>query len=239
MDRIFGFATGNLWTSKDMNRLLESIMEIGVSGVELTFGTKGELYSFRLSNKNRSWLRKLEYVSVHAPFRLVAESDGEEEVARQLDIIQGLYDDVDARNVVIHPDNLPEPEILESYDFFVSTENLEKRRHVAIDDLKRIFRSYPKLGFCLDTSHAYTCSKEEATLLIRAFKNRISQVHFSGTYRNRRHQSLAHVTKDFLSSIQPVKKLDVPIVIEGGSRFTKGMQTVRKEVEQFKSFFKT
>lgn len=237
--RIFSFALGNIWrwaTSKNIDVLMDYAKKLDISGVEITFASKEELYFFKLSEDNESWLKRLDYVTIHAPFKLVRESENDKELIKQLDIISRLYTDINAKNVIIHPDDLPAPEILKKYNFNISTENLPPNNYITISDLKNVFNQYPEIGLCLDVSHAYLMSKNETGKLIEAFKNKISQIHFSGTYKKQDHQSLRNVTKAFLSSIQPVKELNVPIVIEEDIE-TKNLRYLKEEIKYVKNIF--
>lgn len=241
MKKPLSFALGNIWRwtkSKNRDVLIPYVRELDVSGIEITFALKEELYSFRLSEDNRSWLRSLDYVTIHAPFDLIGGSAGKDEVIRQLDIISALSDDVNAGNIIIHPDNLPPPEILKEYGFNVSTENLPPKSRISMPDLKRVLDRYPEIGLCLDVSHAYLWSKHETRRLVKAFKDRITQVHLSGTYKRKDHQSLRSVTRAFLYSIQPVKELNVPIVIEEDIE-TKSLRFVKKEIDYALSILQT
>jgi len=239
MKRIFSFSLGNIWSwtpSKNRNDLIKYARKLDVSGVEVTFAYKEEAYAFKLSENNRSWLRQLDYVTIHAPFRLVRRAKDEEEVIKQLDMISRIYDDINAKDVIIHPIDLPAPEILKRYDFNISTENLPPKCHIAIPDLRKILHKYSKMGLCLDAAHAYLWSKYETGKLIEDFADKISQIHFSGTYRNKDHQSLRNFTKNFLESIQPIKELDVPIVIEEDIK-VRSLDNLVEEVEYVKSLF--
>ncbi len=237
MTRIISFALGNVWrwtSSKNRGTLLNYVKKLDINGVEMTFSSKKDLYSFSLSKSNRSWLEKLDYVTIHAPFRLVKESNNEEEIIKQLNMISTLYDEINAKNVIIHPDNLPPPQILEPYNFTISVENLPPKEDVSISDLRKILNKYPNMRLCLDVSHAYLWSKYETGRLIKAFKGKISQIHFSGTYRKKQHQSLRIVSKMFLSSIQPLKDITVPIVIEEEVEIN-SLQLIREEINYTKN----
>lgn len=239
MPKTFSFATGNIWRwnkSENRNILINYARKLdNISGVEITFASKEDLYLFRLSESNRRWLRTLDYVTIHAPFRLVRDSEDEEEVIRQLDMISKLYKDVNAKDVIIHPRDIPAKKVLGRYDFNISTENMP-RRSAPISYLKDVLDRHPKMRFCLDVSHAYIWSKHETGKLVRAFRNRISQVHLSGTYKRKSHQSLRCVTDEFMRSIEPVKDLDVPIIIEEDIK-TKSLGYVRDEIEYIKRMF--
>ncbi len=240
MKRIISFSLGNIhqWTTSEKNRdvLIKYARKLDISGVEITLAFKEEVYSLKLSENNKTWLRSLDYVTIHAPFKMLAESENEEEIVRQLDIISEVYNDINARTVVIHPDHLPSLRILKKYNFHISTENVTPHIKIAIPDLRKILNKYPEIDLCLDVAHAYLWSKYETTKIIEAFKDRISQIHFSGIYKGIPHRSLQKVTKDFLFSIQPIKELDIPIVIEEDIAI-KSFKFVKEEVEYIKKYF--
>jgi len=239
MARTISFALGNIWRwsrARNRNSLLAHIRKLEVDGVELTFSSKEELYNFKLSNENEKWLRNLSYVTIHAPFSMVRRAENEEEVIRQLVFIDRLYKKIKAKNVVIHPEDLPSPKILNKFNFNVSTENLPKKKKVSIAKLRKILKKYPRIGLCLDISHAYLWSKHETRKLVSAFGKRITQIHFSGTYKKKDHQSLRAVSRDFMLSIRPVFRLNAPIVIEEDIR-TKSARFLREEVDFIRSMF--
>ena len=237
--RVFSFALGNIWrwnTSTNRNALIDYVRKLDVCGVELTFATKEELFSFNLSRNNKYWLKSLDYVTIHAPFRLIKDSKDQKEVIKQLNDISRLYHDIDAKCVIIHPNDLLNSDILKDLECDISTENLPRRSGVPISDLRKVLHRYPNIRLCLDVSHAYSWSRAETGKLTKAFKDRISQIHFSGTYRKRDHQSLRNVTENFLLSIQPVKCLEIPIVIEEDIE-PKPLEYVKEEIEYIKHLF--
>lgn len=239
MPRIISFALGNIWRwteSKNRDVLIKYAKDLDVSGVEVTFSSKEELYALKLSKNNEDWLKSLDYVTIHAPFGLVRKADNEQEVIKQLNLIARLYDKINAKNVIIHPQDLPKHDILKNYHFKISTENLPKNKYISISELEKILNKYPKIGLCLDVSHAYKWSKYETGKLVKTFSKKITQIHFSGTYKKKDHQSLRSVTKDFLFSIQPIKQLNVPIVIEEDIK-NKSVKFLKEEVEYIKVMF--
>ncbi len=217
MKRIISFALGNLWRwSKSPNRgdLIAYAKELKIDGLEITFSSKEELYAFGLSKNDERWLKSLEHVTIHAPFEMIRGAASEQEIIEQLKIIAKLYQNLNAQNVIIHPQDLPDAQILNQFHFNVSTENLSPKSKITIPKLKKIFKAYPQIGLCLDVSHAYLWSQDETPKLVQAFADRITQIHFSGTYRRRDHQSLGIVSNNFLASLAPIFKLNAPIVIE-------------------------
>lgn len=237
MRRVFAFATGNIWRwSKSRTKLIDYAKKFDIDGVEITFSSKEELYKFKLNNSQIKWLRRRDYVSIHSPFKLVRKAGSEKEVKKQLDYIYKLYKKVNAKNVVIHAKDLPEPNVLYKYKMRFSTENTIRKSNVSIGKLAMILKRYRNLGLCLDVSHAYFWSKDETGRLVNRFKRKITQVHFSGNYKKKDHTPLRIVSANFIKSIQPIKKLDVPIIIEEDIKI-KNIKWVKNEIKYIKSLF--
>lgn len=239
MGRIFSFSSGTIWMwirSCNRGQLIKYARKLDVNGFELTLSNEHELRCFKVSQENRKWLRSLDYVSIHAPFGLLTESMDDDNVRSQLDIISSLYEDINAKNVIIHPNQLPPSETLKKYNFKVSTENMPRRYGIGIVQMERVFSEHKRIGLCLDVSHAYQFSKNETRNLVNAFKKRITQIHLSGTYRNMDHLSLRQVSKNFLASLEPIKELDVPIVIEESIPL-RSIKFLKEEIAFIKKYF--
>jgi len=71
MARIISFALGNIWRwekFKNRDAFIKYAKKLDINGIELTFATKEELFSFKLSSGNEKFLKSLEYVTIHSPF---------------------------------------------------------------------------------------------------------------------------------------------------------------------------
>jgi sugar phosphate isomerase/epimerase len=239
MKRIFAFATGNLWRwapHNDTDRLIDKIKKLAINGLELTFAKKEELYNFKLTAKNLRWLKKLDYISIHAPFKLITKAENEKEVIKQLNYLKKVYHLTGAKNIIIHPRQLPPPRLLNKYKMRFSVENTPKRNMIDIKKLGLILKKYKKIGLCLDVAHAYFYSQYETGEIINKFRKKITQVHFSGTYKNMEHQSLPVVTLTFLKSVKPVRALSVPIIMEEDIDQNKNITWVKNEIKYIKSW---
>lgn len=238
MARIIAFAFGNIWKwEKSINRagLLDYIMKLDVDGVELTLATKKEVLAFKASKKQLAWLRKLKYVSIHAPFGLARESD-EKELKILLDRIHEIYHLTNARTVVIHPNDLPPPEVLKGYEMHISIENLKPKRKFPVEKMEKIIKEY-EASLCLDVTHAYFWSKYETARYVKRFKGNISEIHLSGNYKKKDHLSLRQVTPMFMKSIEPIKNIDAPIIIEEGFD-NKSLKFAKEEVALVRKLFR-
>ncbi|MBW3017504.1 sugar phosphate isomerase/epimerase, partial [Candidatus Woesearchaeota archaeon] len=207
---IFSFALGNIhtWDSgSNKANLIDYAKQLDVSGIELTFLAQKEvLLQFELSESQIEFLKSLDYVSMHFPTRV----DGEDYV-QVLEKINEIYHKVNAKNVIIHPYNLPEPELLDKYDINFSVENMEK--DFSLNELKDILQKYPKLGVCLDVSHAFIWSAQETAKLVDEFNGRITEIHFSGSTGKQTHIPLSRAPEEFIKSIAAVMGLNVSFVL--------------------------
>lgn len=238
MARLLGFSLGSIWRwagEGNAAELLGYARQLGIDGIELNF-SQDMLLGMRLDGRLLSWLRKLSYVSVHAPFELQkpAGRHGAEELASQLDRIWDLYRRIRAKNFILHPSQLPGRRMLDWYGFSVSTENMSSGYGSSTAVLKKVMRDYPDIRLCLDVSHAFSVSGREAARLVAAFEDRISQVHLSCTCGGRTHQPLGRATKAFMRSIEPVKRLRVPFIVEEDIR-KKDMERVKDELRLARS----
>jgi sugar phosphate isomerase/epimerase len=238
--RKVSFALGSIHTWSDRTgrgSLLKFAKKLDIDGVEITFARKDDALNFELSKSDIRFLRGLDYVSIHAPFKLVRDNS-EEDIIEILKKIDYVYRKVGAKNVVIHPLDIPEQTVLRKFRFNVITENLPKRlkkdhKIITLDD---VFKKYPNIGLCLDVSHAYRISSRETGRIVTKFGGRIRQIHFSGTYRDDDHLQLKYVTKDFYKSIEPILKIDAPIVIEEFFE-KKDIKKVKEEVSFVRKLF--
>ncbi len=238
MTRIIGFSIGTLWSwtkSKNRNKLVDFVRKTDIEGVELMFNSAEDLYNFKLSKKNEKWLKSLKYVSIHAPSNSSQSLKDEVEKSCQLEIMYDLYKKINAQNLIIHAKDLPSLKILNKFDMQVSTENMEK--NLSIMEIEKILKDYPKMGLCLDVSHAYYKSKKETEKLVKKFRKHITQIHFSGTYKKKLHLSLREVNVNFMNSIKPIFKLDVPIIIEE-NMFIKSKKYLKEEIDLVRKIFK-
>ncbi|MDD3627169.1 MAG: hypothetical protein PHV06_07605 [bacterium] len=236
--RIITFALGNIWQwTKLLNRdpLIQYARNLEhIDGIEITFASKNELMAFELSRENRKWLSKQKYVSIHAPFNMLRASQNEKEYRDQLKSIEKIYKETNSKNVVIHPTELPQnTAILKDYKMDISVENMPPVKCFNVVNLGDVLKKNPGFGLCIDVAHAYLWSRDMTKRLVKKFGDRVTQIHLSGTYKRRDHQSLQVVTSNFLKSLEPIYPLSIPIVIEETFK-TKNIKDVQHEVTYIK-----
>ncbi|MFH1623456.1 MAG: hypothetical protein ABIA12_03020, partial [Candidatus Aenigmatarchaeota archaeon] len=101
MARLLGFSLGSIWRWAENGNaadLLRYARKLDIDGIELNFSQE-MLFGMRLDARSLSWLRRLGYVSIHAPFGLQkpAGMRGAEEFACHMDRIWKIYRSIRAK----------------------------------------------------------------------------------------------------------------------------------------------
>jgi len=235
---IVSFALGNFWRfvqKQNKANALKWIQKLPIDGVELTLGKKEEFERFHLGTSHKRILQKFEYVSVHSPFRSAKSYQTLEEHEKDLNRIKEIMEESNAQTIVFHPSHLPPKKLFKKFRFKITLENMEKEDKVSLQRLSKLMQEY-KTDFCLDTSHAYEYGPFRTTELLRRFKPKLLQIHFSANYRRRNHCPLTKASATFLKSIESLKETSVPIIIEEDFRRL-NLSLAKKEIEWTKKFF--
>ena len=93
-----------------------------------------------------------------------------------------------------------------------------------------------RFNMLLDVNHASDYSEKEVSNYIKNYKNKIKIIHLAGGHQRKTvwHQPFSKATKKFLKSIEPIKQLKIPIVIEDNKITTKEL---KKEIKKVKKWF--
>lgn len=226
------FATGNLYRLIGKKDIVDLISRLDIDGVEYTYGRN--ISERLITEKDVSFLRSLDYVSIHSPFSLSLKKISPLEVQKCYEIISSNAKRIGAKNVVFHPGQVLPEKFFSNKNFNFLTENMHKKPLRNKIDFERVLNSNSNAMLCLDAMHAYTWSSEECTLIVNKWKKRIAQVHFSNCYRKNKHVSFEKVSSAFLKSIEPIFDLNVPIIIEEDMPYTK-LSEIKAEVKRVKN----
>lgn len=184
-----------------------------INGLELTMAHKERLKQFKLSKEDVKWIKDLDYVSIHSPFRLVSKSKDKKDLIEQLDALDNLYSMLNAQTLVVHVHECPDEEVLDKYNFNIALENMPLKEHLDTEKMFEKIRD-SKYGFCLDTSHAHDYGTDEIKRLYFALKDKLRQVHLSYSIKANHHLPLGGSDDAFIDAIRPILKSDVPLVLE-------------------------
>jgi hypothetical protein len=154
------------------------------------------------------------YLSVHGPSK--ARQMPEQEL---VDYLAGLPEIVDA--VVLHPDQIDEPDLYLQLGSRLVIENMDARKAGGrrADELEVLFEQLPAAGFCFDVAHAWTVDPTMAVgaELLDRFAGRLRHVHLSSISHDRGHVPL-RVEDEALFAPLLNRCRDVPWILEAEPR---------------------
>jgi hypothetical protein len=242
MDNIIGIPTGPQLEEmiyKKNIKLKEVFGQFNINGIELSMIFKSRLYNLKLDKIQLNWLKNLDYVSIHAPWKIISEAENKKEITTQMDKLYSLYDKTNAKMLIIHPEECPY-DLLDNYDMNYALENMPKK---SLDinsldyeeELKKIEET--KYGFCLDVSHSYDFGPKETERLFEKFKNKLKEIHLSGTEGSKHHMFLIESSKKFLESLKPILKTKMPLILEINFP-SLNKEKINKEIAFVKELFK-
>ena len=230
MNNIIGISTGAVIWEEAINDKIAVLKKAEIKAVEVLFRKTIDLDE-KISSENISYLKQLDYLSIHAPFlnekhRVFYKNDF------FLKKIQQIYAFLNAKAVVFHPNLISNWDIFENIEMNACMENMPKRRGFFIEEALKRFR------MVLDTAHALTYGQDFLDKLISEFKGRIQHIHFS----DRRYSEYFKRVRDHeqflfckdIEKFQEVKDLNCPIIIEASIR---DFLNLKKEVVCVDNFF--
>ena len=207
--RRIGFSTGSLALS-DFRRGLHILRHHAMPIVELSALREAELVPL-LEGLNELDLSSFSYVFFHAPSRI--DPSNEEEVVRSLGkVVRRSWP------IIVHPDAITRFDCWAQLGRLLCIENMDKRKPVGrtARELQDVFMKVPEASFCFDIGHARQVdpTMSEAVTILRAFGDRLRQVHISEVNSQSRHDRLTFGAIRAFRKVSYLIPEDVPIVIE-------------------------
>lgn len=155
-------------------------------------------------------LQQFEYTALHAPSTFTPEQERE--------IVYLLLQVPNTFNLVLHPDTIHDPSNWTAFGNRLLLENMDRRKSTGrtVDELSRWFDALPSARFCLDLAHAQQVdtTMTEAYLLIKAFGDRLCQVHISQLDSASHHYSLSMSSIRAFSEVAWLLPDKIPFIIE-------------------------
>ena len=150
------------------------------------------------------------YVSFHAPGRLQAlDEEVVFELLRQLPA---------SWPIVVHPELLRTPSLWLRLGDRLCLENMDQRKTTGrtVDELRALFEIFPDATFCLDLGHARQIdpTMASALLMLRAFGDRLRQVHVSDVGPRGEHLPLGATARHSFARVAHQIPADCPLIIE-------------------------
>ncbi|MFH1193767.1 MAG: hypothetical protein V1661_02125 [bacterium] len=234
-----GFSTGCLYQSGwNLNKQVEFYCSLGVSAIELGFAHPAHLLNFNLSPLSMEQMRKLDWISIHAPWKEIRYNECWALPAMLIKKLESLCNQLPIRGIVAHPDVIDDFGYLQRTGLPFLIENQDKRRgndYSQPEHFQKLANKY-RFGFCLDLQHCYEhdSSMILAEEFIKMLGDRIKELHVSGQSPSEIHYPV--VAADNKNAIARILRLkpDFPLILEGtiiGS--TKTIQTMAGEELKF------
>lgn len=206
--RLIGFSTGAV-SLGDFGRALALLSNTSLNAVELSALRMDELPAL-VEALPRLDLRRFEYVSLHAPSRF---SDDEEE-----QVIELLQNVPHAWPIILHPDTIHTAARWQSFGRQLAIENMDRRKEVgrSAEELGHWFDALPEARLCLDLAHAHQFDRTmtEAYRILRAFRERVCQLHISELDSTGHHFPLSQGSMRAYSEVGPMIPADAAIIVE-------------------------
>lgn len=206
---MIGYSTGAL-AGSDVHAALRLLAYRGTEAVELSALRTHELGPLLQALPDLD-LSAYRHVSVHAPSAFSASE--EPAIARALLPVaeRGWL-------VVLHPDTIRDPRAWVPFGDRLCIENMDCRKPVGrtVGELRPVFARLPRASFCFDVAHAAQCdpSMAQAVHLLRAFGDRLAEVHVSELDPHSRHVRLSAAGVRACRQVADLIPSHVPAIIE-------------------------
>lgn len=206
--RTIGFSTGALAYS-DFRCALRMLNGKDIHAVELSALREEELGPL-VSALDDLDLTDFNYISVHAPSRFDAQSER---------VFVEMLVDVD-RNwpVIVHPDAIHDYSLWRELGSLLCLENMDKRKPIGrtVHELAVVFEQLPESSFCFDIGHArqFDSTMTEAYLMLKAFGERLCQVHLSEVNTRSKHDVLSSASILAFQEVAHLIPERTPIILE-------------------------
>jgi hypothetical protein len=156
-------------------------------------------------------LARYTYISVHAPSKYSKESEAE--IVRLLDTIAKRH-----WRIILHPDSVHDFAVWRSFGALLLVENMDKRNTVArtARELSGIFGKLPDAGLCFDIGHCRQVdpTMNESYLILRAFGDRLGQLHLSEVNSASTHDPLSSASIEAFEKVASLIPEDIPVILE-------------------------
>ena len=216
------------------NEKIKLCSKLDVDGIELIFAHVEHLANFKLNKESVNILKNMKFNTIHLPFyQKIKKSEDfifndSPLVKRVMNKAYRLYDQIDAKNIVIHSNLVKNYELFDVLNYQHSIENMEFKHHFKISDYSKILKENPSFKMVFDTTHAG--EGKEMHTLIKNFKNKMIYCHLSSNYFNHLHIPFHVLNKEYLKPFEPIKKLNMPVILESQIG-AKTINEYKKEVD--------
>lgn len=239
MENPICISTGFLYRlTNDRNEMINKIREFLPYGIELSFAYPQYLFDFVINKENLDYLQSLKFNSIHAPWQEITYGDNQES-KNVLEVIEKLYKQISAKNVVFHKEQIENINIITNYTFTASIENGDWKESAgnSVEKIEEILKGNQNLKFTFDFAHAITVSSNDVPLYVNKFKDKLIEIHLAMLNRNLKdhwflHKYDSQEMRDLLNHLKDI--INTPIVLECVASNNGEVQLIKKEIEYIK-----
>jgi hypothetical protein len=204
-----GFSTGSLALS-DVRLGLEMVAGTRTCAIELSALREAELVPL-IGILDSLDLGQFEYISFHAPSRLIEMSEGK--------VVELLENGVNREwPIIVHPDVIVDFACWKILGDRLCIENMDKRKPVGrtVSELEPFFQKLPHARFCFDIGHARQVdpTMSEAASILQHFGDRMEQIHMSYVASNSVHEPLNFEAIMAFRRVASLMPANVPVILE-------------------------
>jgi len=227
-------STGMLYKlHKDRNEILPELLKFKPDGIEICFMRYEHIFSFHPTNSELEKLKKLKFVSIHAPSLYVKWGENPES-HQALEEIEKIYHRVGAKNVVFHDKRDDDLSVVKKYNFTASIENDDSRYYLNTPEkMEKALRKYPEMKFTLDFAHVLSINSDLIQDFINNFKDKIIEIHMSWLGRKIKDHKFIHKhnSKKIRELLKLIKQLNEPIVFESVAQNNNEKSLIKDEID--------
>ncbi|MDD4354197.1 MAG: hypothetical protein PHN56_07130 [Candidatus Nanoarchaeia archaeon] len=166
--------------SEYFNKIFDILKNYDFDGFELAFQKFKRLKNFKLSNENLSYLKSLNYNTLHAPCDFLFS--GDKKSRELLKKMETIYHLLGAKNIVFHTCFfMKNYDVLKNYNFNYSIENecSSKASFKTIEEIAEFLEKNDSYNFTYDFAHAHSVYGDTLLKMAKDFDSKIIQVHMA------------------------------------------------------------
>lgn len=238
MKNLICISTGFLYRlMNNRNKMIIKIREFLPDGIELSFAYPEYLFNFVINKENLKYLQSLKFNSIHAPWKEITYGNNQKS-KDILEVIEKLYKQIAARNVVFHKEQLDDINVIKDYNFVASIENADwKEAGKSVEEIETILNENKHLKFTFDFAHVLTVSLDDIPLYLNKFKDKLIAIHLAMLNRSLRDHWFLHKydSEKMKELLNYLKNTKVPIVLECVASDWSEVQLIKKEIKYIKA----
>jgi len=208
MSRLIGFSTGAI-ANGDFSKALELLRHHDFNAIELSALRFHEVTPLMASLDSID-LTSYKHVAFHAPSSYAAHEE-----AGLIDLLNKLPK---TWPIVVHPDAIFNFDLWRRLGRRVAIENMDKRKAIGRTklELAKIFTMLPDASMCFDIGHArqFDASMLEAFLILKAFKDRVVQIHVSEVDALNKHERISFAAEIAFRQLAPFIPPSIALILE-------------------------